>query len=245
MTAAFSAAAKTYDAGAEVQRRVAGSLAQRIKRLSLNAPRVLEIGCGTGLLSRTLLDLAPRALVLTDIAPAMIAHCRAALPENNCTRFVVMDGEAPENVGGGFDLICSSMTFQWFDDIAASLPRLAGFLAPGGHLAFATLAAGSFREWRAAHEALGLSAATRSYPTADTLRTMLPGLDVGEENLTQHYADGHSFLAQLKQIGAHVPKEDRKPLGVGALRRVLRQFADGIDVTYHVAYGMWTSPSVP
>ena len=69
---------------------------------------------------------------------------------------------------------------------------------------------------------------------------MLPGLSVEEEHLTRRYANGHAFVAHLKKIGAHLPEAGRRPLGAGALRSVLRQFARGIDVTYHVAYGTWT-----
>ena len=198
IAAAFSAAAGSYDAAAGVQRRVAGELAQRIARLPLDQPRVLEIGCGTGFLSRELLALDPRELLLTDIAPTMIGRCRA------------------------------------------TLARLARQLAPGGTLAFATLATDSFREWRDAHEVLGLTAATRTYPSVAALRTMLPGLHVEDQHLTHHSATGHTFLAQLRQIGAHLPEIGHKPLSAGALRSVLRRFAGGIDVTYHVAFGPWT-----
>ena len=43
----------------------------------LERPRVLELGCGTGLFSRHLVQLYPHGhFVLTDVAPAMIAECR-------------------------------------------------------------------------------------------------------------------------------------------------------------------------
>ena len=94
IAAAFSAAAGSYDAAAGVQRRVAGELAQRIARLPLDQPRVLEIGCGTGFLSRELLALDPRELLLTDIAPTMIGRCRATLAPSTKMRFAVLDGFA-------------------------------------------------------------------------------------------------------------------------------------------------------
>ena len=47
---------------------------------SLNSPRVLELGCGTGLFSRHLLRRYPEGrFVLSDAAPAMIAECRRNL----------------------------------------------------------------------------------------------------------------------------------------------------------------------
>lgn len=242
VVAAFSAAADTYEAGADVQREVAGRVARRIKALSLRArPRILEIGCGTGFLSRALAEMNPTELVLTDISSTMLERCRRTVQAP--ARFLVMDGEEPSaEAGGDFDLICSSLAFQWFINLPVALARLGMLLAPGGHLAFATLAAGSFAEWREAHGTLGVQPAARSYPALGALKSMFPEHGVGnfaEERLTRRYADGHAFLDHLRRIGAQSPEGSRRPLGAGALRRVLRRFETGIDVTYHIAYGTW------
>jgi malonyl-ACP O-methyltransferase BioC len=244
VAAAFSAAADTYDDGAEVQREVAERLALRIARLKLPPrARILEIGCGTGFLTRALARIDARELVITDIAPAMLARCRInvrdAAPET-AVEFLVMDGEKP-CVEGPFDLICASLAFQWFADLPRSLNGLAGLLAPGGHLAFATLAADSFQEWRNAHRTAGLQAGTHLYPLARDLADMLPGMAVTEDRLGRRYADGVAFVEHLKQIGAHMAEDNRR-LGAGALRSVLRRFEAGIEVTYHVAYGTWSKP---
>lgn len=242
VAAAFSAAADTYDDGAELQREVAERLALRIARLQPPPrARILEIGCGTGFLTRALARIDARALVITDIAPAMLARCqinvRDAAPDT-AVEFLVMDGEDPR-VDGPFDLICASLAFQWFSDLPQALGRLAGLLAPGGHLAFATLAADSFSEWRAAHRSAGLEPAMHSYPTHAALAGMLQDIVITEDRLQRRYADGVAFLERLKQIGAHMPEDNRR-LGPGALRSVLRGFSTGIDVTYHVAYGAWS-----
>lgn len=239
--AAFGAAAQTYDDAADLQRMVAGAVGQRIAALSLASnPRILEIGCGTGFLSRALADLAPGELVLSDIAPAMLVRCRDMLGDVPA-RFVMMDGEAPGAAGWNFDLVCSSLAFQWFTDLERALGRLSGLLAPGGHLVFSTLAEDSFCEWKAAHAALGLSPATRPYPSVAALAALLPGLVITEQRITRRYADGRDFLNHLKQIGAQAAEEEYRPLGTGALRRVLRRFEAGIDVTYHVAIGVYAA----
>ena len=160
VAAAFSAAAESYDAGADIQRLVADRLARRIKALTLPASaRILEIGCGTGFLSSELTGIEAADLVITDISGAMLARCRQRLGTQSA-RFLVMDGENPNPAAGsGFDLICSSLAFQWFDDLSVALTRLASLLAPGGYLAFATLGAESFKEWHNAHLALQLPSA--------------------------------------------------------------------------------------
>ena len=77
VAAAFGAAADTYDDKADVQRAAAERLAQRLSALDLPAaPRVLEIGCGTGLLSRALAGMKTSELVISDISEPMVARCR-------------------------------------------------------------------------------------------------------------------------------------------------------------------------
>ena len=242
VAAAFSAAAHTYNEGADVQHNAAQGVAQRIAALTLpERPRILEIGCGTGFLSAALNTLPAADLVLSDISETMLARCRQNLGQTDA-RFLVMDGEEPETAGTGFDLICSSLAFQWFNDLPESLERLAALLSPGGHLVFATLGADSFHEWRQAHAQLNLMSAVRNYPTGDTLSRMLPRAGAGkidEEHVVRDYPDGRAFLDHLKKIGAHLPESTHRPLAPGALRRVLRRFEGGISVTYHVAYGSW------
>ena len=243
VAAAFSAAAETYDRSAQVQREIAARLAKRIAALALpKHPRILEIGCGTGFLCRDLRrTIGPADWFLADISQAMIERCRRNF--DGPASFMVMDGEhpclAPEP---GFDLICSGLAFQWFDDLGPALRRLTALLKPGGHLMYSTLAADSFCEWRRAHEALGLSAATPDYPSAADLANLIPsGIQgaIEEERLMHSYPSGRAFLDHWRQIGANLAAPGRKPLSAGNLRRVLRQFEvpAGICVTYHIAYG--------
>ncbi len=238
VAAAFSAAADTYNFGADVQREVAENLARRIQSLSLaKNPRILEIGCGTGFLSRAVVAMQPSELLLTDVSEAMLARCRDTLGSVPNAKFLVMDGEQP-TVGGGFDLICSSLAFQWFDELPASMERLSALLAPGGHLVFATLGADSFGNWKQAYADGGMAPAMRSYPATDSLAPLLSHVE--DEHLTRSYANGHVFLDELKLIGAHLAEDHYQPVSPGALRRVLRTFESGIDVTYHIVYGVFS-----
>lgn len=231
---AFAAAAPRYDAAAKVQRVVARSLAARAP----SARRILEIGCGTGFLTAELLARLPGCTLLaTDLAPEMVAACRASLPDARL-ECRVMDGMWPDQPPGAFDLVVSSLAFQWFEDLEAALARLAALLAPGGKLVFATLGADTFREWRDAHRDLGLPCGARLFPEAVALSWPAGGGGtVEEERLRAEYPDALSFLRGLKTIGAHLPEPGHRPLAPGDLRRVLRR--TGTTITWHVLYGCW------
>jgi malonyl-CoA O-methyltransferase len=244
----FDRAATRYDSHAAIQRQAAGQLAERIARLPLPPnPRILEIGCGTGMLTQALAQrLGAARWTVTDISPQMLAVAQTGLALPGHASFLQMDGEFPALEPGSFDLICSSLAMQWFGNLNAGLARLSRLLAPGGHLAIATLADGTFREWRRAHRELGLRAATPRYPLPTAINPARPDMQGGvhTQELIERHRDGREFLHRLKAIGAGMPAAGTRPLGVPALRRVLAHFdQQGASVSYNVAYGTWQKTS--
>ena len=245
----FGAAASGYEDAARLQRLVAHRLAARIAdtvphpdRATL---RILEIGCGTGLLTRALRRLLPRArIVATDLAPEMVRACRAGLPGDDRLDVLAMDGASPAVAGDGFDIVCSSLALQWFADPEAALAGLSRLLVPGGRLAVATLASGSLPEWRDAHRAEGLADGGHDHPTPDRLRRACGGA-WDTETVVIPYADGLAFLRGLRGIGAHRPAAGHRALDAGRMRRVLRRFEGQYDstVSYRVAYGSVRRPT--
>ncbi|MGB2933308.1 MAG: methyltransferase domain-containing protein, partial [Methyloceanibacter sp.] len=120
----FGAKAASYDDHADLQRTVAAHLARLLP--PLRSPRVLELGCGTGVFSRHLAERYPDGeLTLTDLAPAMVEQCRRNLGGVTNARlgFEVMDAARP-SVQGPYDLIATSMTLHWLADPEAVLARL-------------------------------------------------------------------------------------------------------------------------
>lgn len=251
-------AASDYAGHARVQRRVATGLADTIATLPVirmrgRAPRLLEIGCGTGFLTEALLD---RGLggdwLVTDIAPAMVRRCADSLARRDTTarlHFAMMDGERPSPglTRESFDLICSSLAFQWLDDLGDALSRLTPLLAPGGALAFTTLLTGTFAEWEAAHRSLGLVSGGLAYPDRGQLAAGFPAggtLTIAEQTLREGHEGARAFLRSVKRIGAASAPAGRRPLPPGAMRRVMARFdAAGACATYRVASCVWTRES--
>ena len=84
---------------------------------------MLEIGCGTGLLTQALRQqLNAAEWIATDLSAGMLESCRSRV-EGQGVRLVCMDGERLA-LRGEFDLICSSLAMQWFVSIRHSLPAL-------------------------------------------------------------------------------------------------------------------------
>lgn len=236
MARQFGRAAAYYDGAARVQAVIAQSLVSRIQALGLPpGARVLEIGCGTGLVTRDALAVLPVGQWLaTDIAPAMLTMCQAGLGREPRLSLAAMDGEHPA-VAPGFDLVCSSLALQWFPDPAAALRRWRALLAPGGHLLVATLGAGTFGPWHDALAAAGAGPTGPAYPDRATMEGWLPGAQVAMERFDDAYPNARSFLAALRRIGADYSPNHP---GIAPLRRAIRILeAEGpVAMRYEVAW---------
>lgn len=236
---AFAAATDTYDSAAVAQARAADRMVALVADLSLpHSPTVLEVGCGTGLLTRRLLPRVGGDWLVTDLAPAMVEAARHAVASDKA-QFRVMDGEHPDTPVGLFDLVVSNLAAQWFGDLGRAANQLRACLAPGGTLVLSTLGRGSFAQWIEAHARLGLSAGTPCYPDAESLRALLPrGSRVLTEAVDVRHDDAHAFVAALKRIGAGTPAPGHAPLSPGALRKVMRGLGAPVTITYVIHYAL-------
>lgn len=248
---AFGTAAATYDRAAAVQRQVAERLAQsvmaRIRATPPPAGAGLDLGCGTGYLSVSLLPCLPSATtpwLLADLSENMVRRAQTRLQTMGRTGIgVVMDGERPALPDCSCALIVSSLAIQWFENPLVSLTGLCRLLRPGGLLACATLSAGSFAEWRQAAAACGVAHGMPPYPAAAAWSAAAPpgfASQVEVRSLRVIPPGGpREFLRDLKQLGAHVPASGHAPVSTGHFRRLLRFWENREEtfaVTYQIAY---------
>lgn len=156
----FARRAATYDAHAWVQRYMAHRLLAACREEVAAAGRILEVGCGTGYLTRRLRGLNRRGwLVAVDLDPQVLTRARASLGDDAGVAWLAADAE--RLVRGSFEVIVANSVFQWFSHPAETLRTYLDLLAPGGCLAFSAMGPGTFRElgeaWQAAAAAQGLA----------------------------------------------------------------------------------------
>jgi ubiquinone/menaquinone biosynthesis C-methylase UbiE len=91
---------------------------------------VLDVGCGTGLVSH---ELARRGCRITgvDVSGPMLDHARELVPEGT---FVEAAAEALPFEDATFDAAVSAQAFHWFDQ-AQALEEMARVVRPGGTVA--------------------------------------------------------------------------------------------------------------
>jgi trans-aconitate 2-methyltransferase len=93
--------------------------------------RAIDLGCGTGELTRRLADLLPESDVLgIDSSEGMLHQARSL--ERPGLRF---ERRAIEDVEGQWDVVFSHAALQWVDAHSTLIPRLFEQVAPGGQIA--------------------------------------------------------------------------------------------------------------
>jgi len=137
----FDERAATWDSDPQkVDRalRVAAAIAARVPGLS--SRRVLEYGCGTGLLG---FALRPKVaeVTLADTSAGMLAELRRKITASGLTGMtpVQLDLATGAPPAGRFDLICSLMTLHHVRDTQALLHSFRGLLEPQGVVCLADL----------------------------------------------------------------------------------------------------------
>jgi len=100
----------------------------------VTARSVVDLGCGTGALTSTLLDRFPGAVVLgVDNSPEMLTAARSRAVAG---RLQFEAGDAGRfRPAAPIDVLVSNAALHWVPDHDKLLPRLAEVVAPGGVLA--------------------------------------------------------------------------------------------------------------
>ena len=132
----------------------AEALAERLPRR--DGVRVLELACGTGIVTERLLRALPRdgTLLATDLAQPMLDVARRRVEDPRVEWRTADIGALPFDAGS-FDAIVCSFGLMFVPDKAAALAEARRVLAPGGTLLATTWGALGELPWvRAMHERL-------------------------------------------------------------------------------------------
>ena len=125
----FSRAARLYDQFSGLHRDIGRELMAHLPTVAPGG-RILDIGMGTGWLTRELLRNFPGARVIgLDLSEGMIAMAKG---QNSGSRFLQADAAALPFKTDVFDLIVSNLAYQWVEDLESSLRRCYALLKPRG-----------------------------------------------------------------------------------------------------------------
>ncbi len=216
----FGRYCENYNAYADIQKETSEKLCNLLPKKT--KPKILEIGCGTGFLTKNILKKYPDGeFHITDLSPEMVQFCQSKYKADN-VQFFVMDGENP-NCDNEYDLIVSSMSVQWFEKPLESLK----ILAAKGDVYYSTLGSENFKEWK---NVLFNNKLNDGGLPSNTWPNLIK-----EEFVHKDYQGGIDFLRMLKKIGAASSPDSYKKTNPTLLKRALSAF-DG-KITWHIVYG--------
>ncbi|QGG46246.1 malonyl-ACP O-methyltransferase BioC [Heliorestis convoluta] len=266
----FSRNAANYDNYANVQKKMAQDLLNFFlvkgdKGQEEDGPiisnkniDILEVGCGTGYLTKRLCTLYPEAqITAVDIAPGMIDYAQKKLNHQNLD---FLCGDIEEiGIPKKFDLIISNATFQWFNQPGETLAKLDSLLKHQGLLIFSTFGNKTFQElhhsYAKAKEILQLS--TDASPGQNffhreellqllhekvTSKTPSPyHITTMEKEEIEYFASVRDFLKSIKKVGASNSNCNRlaHPTLLKEMIRIYEQTyhsSNKTQATYHCLY---------
>src|SRR6516225_4743458 len=250
LRASFERASAGYEAAAGLQARVAAELLERLEVFRFAPGVVLDLGSGTGRVTRELKRRYPRARVIAlDLAPGMLREARRH--QRPWRRFARVCGDALRLPlkDGSVDLIFSNLMLQWCEPLPAALAEVRRVLKASGFFAFSTFGPDTLHELRSAWaQADGYNHVNHfsdMHEVGDALlHTGLvePVLDV--DRFEVDYPDVLTLMRDLKAIGAHNVTEGRSRTlaGRSRLARVTQAYesfrrGQRLLATYEVIYG--------
>lgn len=184
-------------------------------KMALGAPRVLELACGTGALTRHLRrTMAGKGtLVATDLSPDMVETARANLNGEGAHDYRTADGTDLPFEDDSFDLVFCQFGVMFYADKSRGYAEAARVLRPGG--------AFRFNVWDSLrHNRLcGLA--------HETMVAMFPDDPPTFMETPFGYADIDTIVSDLQRAGfrrvdvAVRPRESRAPSAAEVVRGVI------------------------
>lgn len=244
-----------------LQREVAERLVDRLDDVRRRFPLALDLGCRGGLIAGLLGGRGGvETLVQADLAPAM---ARLAARRPGAGPALAADEELLPFADGAFDLVLSSMSLHWVNDLPGALAQICRALKPDGLLLAAMLGGETLKELRGALAEAEIAVegglSPRVSPFADVRDAgalmqragfALPVVDT--EAITVSYADAWALVADLSASGeSNALAERRKGFSrratlALAMDRYKARFAgpDGrVPATFQVIYMTGWAPA--
>lgn len=239
----FRRTLRSYGGEAVVQRSMASGLVSMLAGNSSGAgfERVLEVGSGSGILTSLMLDAFDVGRYSANDLVGESRECLEPLfgrhPEVGFS-FLEGDAESLPIEPSRFDLVVSSATLQWFDDLDAFFARIGRMMEPGALFAFTTFGGSTMQEVSA------LTGAGLDYREADELGALagrhFEVLELREEILALSFASPEEVLRHISRTG--VNGIGRTAWTKGRHREFTERYRErfacegGVRLTYHPLY---------
>lgn len=255
---AFDRAADSYEQFAVLQNEVCQRLLEKLDIVKIKPLMILDAGAGTGAAIPGLFERYKKAqLVALDLSENMLKQSARHGSLLRSPQLVCADIEKLPFADNVFDLVFSSLSMQWCNDLNAALAEAKRVLKPGGLFVFTTFGPDTLKElrqsWAQVDTADHVNHFTDMHDIGDALLADGFAEPVMEaEILTVNYQSADEIMHDLKAIGANVTtRRAEKGLSGKSVLQTVRlayeQFRqDGLlPASYEIIYGhAWKAAAV-
>jgi trans-aconitate methyltransferase len=199
---------KNYNSYSDLQSIAAFDLLDFLNtRSGSDYSEILEIGCGTGFLTRNILKLTNNVIDAIDISQEMIDFCTNLFPTSNI-RFFLIDADKiwqqKSSILQKYDLIISNFTLHWLSDLYFFLLQS---IQRSRVLAFSIVVDDSFNDIKNFAALNSIHIPLLTLPNFDKLYDFLVTVSIKKKvfftkkTYIKDFSDLYSLLKYLKNTG--------------------------------------------
>ena len=253
----FNRAATTYDTCSTLQDTISDNLIERLKTIKFEPLDILDLGCGTGTNGLNLRKKYKKSRIINYdfsenmLKEACIKQKLFILDKINPSpySYICADIEAIPLEENSLDLVWSSSTLQWCNELDLVFNQVKKILKPGGLFIFSTFGPNTLNELREITENLFNEKKTSTFIDMHNLGNLL--MDSGfsdsildTENFTVTYNEVERLFKDIKSIGAtngNISK-NRGLSGRSFTKKIIQKYENYrtnnlLPASYEVIYG--------
>lgn len=263
---AFDRAAESYEQAAVLQNEVCRRLLEKLDVVKIVPRLILDAGAGTGTAIPILYERYNKAQVVAlDLSENMLHQSARKGGLLRSPYLVCADIERLPFADNTFDLIVSSLSMQWCNDISLAMLEAHRVLKPGGLFVFTTFGPDTLKELRYSWAKVDAANHVNQFIDMHDIGDALlyhgfsePVMEAEILTVTYHTAD--EIMHDLKAIGANVTAKypidesikNQVVRGLSAksvlqtVRQAYEQFRQGdvLPATYEIIYGHAWKPEI-
>lgn len=235
---AFSKQARLYADRADIQSEVAYNLSELIASNYYVGEdvKVLDVGCGTGFMAESFQGVM--SFMQLDISRDM---CEIASKFGDSVQGDMNKLPFKDN---SFDMVTSSMAFQWSDDLSKTFSESYRVLSEGGILAFTIPNNKSLVALKNSFSQLGKQNSINDFYDEEYVKSLLEFskfsiLEFHKNEIKVEFDNVISLLKSFKEIGANISKNGGENLTKSDLKFLQDTYPDNNDkkiLTWDINY---------
>lgn len=254
----FSRASARYDEYAVLSKIISERLAARLDFISFSPLSILDLGCGTGILTKHILDRYPGAsLVAADNSAQMLDILANKIKSHKGLHCIAADAHKLPFANHSFDLVVSNLLLPWVVDTDLFFRQVNRVIAESGLFLFSTYGPDTLQElrncWQSVDADKHVNSFTDMHHIADALtKAGFTEPVVDAQILKLEYPSVSQLYTDLRGIGESMVMQAGLSGGLGGRKLIaactqeyesLRNASGLLPVTFEVIYGLAWMPA--